>query len=94
MRIAYDMDATLHMQRVSCSHTRQTCLATLVQPEPIFWDRGDSDRESGVVMVLDLTYTVRCSMLAHGWNLLCHDGLEVIQECSARGIKIHNAVIE
>lgn len=25
-------------------------------------------------------------MLAHGWNLLCHDGLEVVQECSARGM--------
>ena len=30
-------------------------------------------------------------MLAHGWNLLCQDGLEVVQECIARGIEIHNA---
>ena len=30
-------------------------------------------------------------MLAHGWNLLCQDGLEVMQECHARGIQIHNA---
>jgi D-threo-aldose 1-dehydrogenase len=30
-------------------------------------------------------------MLAHGWNLLCQDGLEVVQECTARGIRIHNA---
>ena len=25
-------------------------------------------------------------MLAHGWNLLCQDGLEVVQECSVRGM--------
>eukprot|EP01044_Picomonas_judraskeda_P018753 COSAG03_NODE_3795_length_1825_cov_1.909618_1_plen_160_part_00 len=25
-------------------------------------------------------------MLAHGWNLLCQDGLEVVQECTARGM--------
>jgi hypothetical protein len=27
-------------------------------------------------------------MLAHGWNLLCQDGLEVVQECTARGISL------
>jgi hypothetical protein len=24
-------------------------------------------------------------MLAHGWNLLCQDGLEVMKECAAQG---------
>lgn len=30
-------------------------------------------------------------MLAHGWNLLCTDGSDVIAECQQRGIEIHNA---
>ena len=30
-------------------------------------------------------------MLAHGWNLLCVDGAEVILECQQRGIAVHNA---
>eukprot|EP01052_Picozoa_sp_SAG31_P054508 SAG31_NODE_14548_length_800_cov_0.880171_3_plen_71_part_01 len=30
-------------------------------------------------------------MLAHGWNLLCQDGMEVVKECTTQGITIHNA---
>ena len=30
-------------------------------------------------------------LMASGWNLLYHDGLCVLEECQARGIRVHNA---
>ena len=35
--------------------------------------------------------TIDSALLAYGWNLLCHDALEVMECCERHGVRVHSA---